>query len=269
MKRHLRSLKAIAFATYKEWAAYRTHMWVSLFVGPVYFGVQYFIWSSVYRTGSSIGGMVLNDTLRYYGISAVIGYLTFDFAEWNVQMLIHTGKYTSFLQRPVSHVYFALCQKVGHRTLGFVNEFLPVCFLFFFIFKINLLPSNIIYGVITILLSFILRFLINYSIGLSAFWLTRSGGVSGIFNLIGSVCSGSIVPLSFLPLGLQRVMMFLPFQYTTFVPVQIFIGQYRLGGISIPGPVLLLLQLASVLLMLCITLIIEKMGIKKYTGVGA
>jgi len=268
--RHLyQTTKSIAFATYKEWAAFRTHMWLSLFVGPIYFAVQYFIWTSIYSAGMTIQNMDLTEILRYYGISAVIGYLTFDFAEWNVQMLIHTGQYTTFLHRPISHIYFAFSQKVGHRILGFFNEFLPVCLLFYFIFHINLLPVNLFYGIIAAGFSFILRFLINYTIGLSAFWLTRSNGVSGIFSLISSICSGAIIPLSFLPLFFQKLLLFLPFQYILYVPIKVFLGQTDLAGATLSIPALLGLQAVMVLLMWGLALVVEHFGIKKYTGVGA
>ena len=45
----LKTLIAVATATYKEWAAYRSHMLISIFVGPIFFLVQYFIWGAVYR----------------------------------------------------------------------------------------------------------------------------------------------------------------------------------------------------------------------------
>lgn len=263
------TMKAVAYATYKEWAAYRTHMWVSLFVGPVYFMVQFFIWTAVYQNEAGMPGMGLNDILRYYGISAIIGYLTFDFAEWNLQMLIHTGKYTSFLHRPVSHIYFAFCQKIGHRTLGFFNEFLPVCLLFYAIFHVNLLPENLLWGIITVSLSFIMTFLFHYAIGLSAFWLTRSNGLSSIINLIGSICSGALIPLAFFPMILQKLMVFLPFQYTIYVPVRIFMGDYGLAGTDVSVYGMLLMQALMVIFMWGVTVLVEKAGIKKYTGVGA
>jgi len=264
----LKMMKAIAFATYKEWAAFRTHMWLSLFVGPIYFAVQYFIWSSIYSDGMNIQGMDINDMLKYYGISAIIGYLTFDFAQWNLQMLIHTGKYTSFLHRPISHIYFAFCQKIGHRTLAFFNEFLPVCIIFIFIFNVNLMPDNLIYGIITVLLSFVLQFFIHYLIGLSAFWLTRNNGIRGIFGLLSSICSGVIIPLSFMPLAIQKIMIFLPFQYAFYVPIKIFTGNYELAGVNISIPMLLCLQAVIVLIFAFLTKVVEKEGIKKYTGVG-
>lgn len=75
--------RAVATVTYKEWSAYRTHSLVSVFVGPVYFLVQYYIWCAVYGGSQSLAGMELSQMIRYFGAVALIGYLTMDFADWN------------------------------------------------------------------------------------------------------------------------------------------------------------------------------------------
>lgn len=51
--------RTVAEVTYKEWSAYRTHSMVSIIVGPVYFMVQYFIWTAVYGEHASLGGISL------------------------------------------------------------------------------------------------------------------------------------------------------------------------------------------------------------------
>lgn len=73
-------LREVAVVTYKEWSAYRTHSMVSIFVGPVYFIVQYFIWTALYGDKTYINGMDLNQMITYFGASTLIGYLTMDFA---------------------------------------------------------------------------------------------------------------------------------------------------------------------------------------------
>ena len=122
-----RKIRAIAFVTYKEWSAYRSHSMVSIFVGPVYFLVQYCVWKAVYMakggTESVINGMSFNQMLTYFGTNALIGYLTMDFADWNLQMLVRTGKLLTFALRPIDHKLFAFSQKLGHRILGFTFEF--------------------------------------------------------------------------------------------------------------------------------------------------
>ena len=93
LKHKLSVCKAVAFVTYKEWAAYRTHSMVSIFVGPVYFIVQYFIWKAVYSnagfgTTETIAGLTFPSLVSYFAVTTLIGYLTMDFADWNLQMLI-------------------------------------------------------------------------------------------------------------------------------------------------------------------------------------
>ena len=111
-------MQAAALATYNEWAAYRSQMAVSLFVGPVYFLTQLFIWRAVFSTRACCervhpGGN--GDLLR---ISMLIGYLTFDSADWDLQMLVRTGGFITFRLRPVSYCFYAFCQKVGHQDPG-------------------------------------------------------------------------------------------------------------------------------------------------------
>ena len=70
IKKKLNILWAVAVVTYKEWSAYRTHSMVSILVGPIYFIVQYFIWTAAY------GGKTADEELQdnaggqiSYGIS--------------------------------------------------------------------------------------------------------------------------------------------------------------------------------------------------------
>ena len=43
LRASLKTLRAVAFVTWKEWAAYRSHMLLSLVVGPAFFLAQVFI----------------------------------------------------------------------------------------------------------------------------------------------------------------------------------------------------------------------------------
>lgn len=262
-------MKAVAFVTYKEWAAYRSHVLVSLFVGPLYFLVQVFIWQAVYVSRETLNGLTLEQMLIYFGTSAVINYLVMDFADWNLQMLIHTGGFLTFMLRPISHRYFALSQKVGHRVLGFWMEFIPVYLLFFFVFKIRLVPVYPFWAVISIVLSFLMIFLINYCVGITAFWLTRSGGVRGMFLLLKDVCAGVFIPLTFFPGPVQKVLFVLPFQFTTYVPIRVFLGSYELAGISFSIPQIVGIQALAVLGMWGVSEILWRLGIRTFTGVGA
>ncbi|NJD03409.1 MAG: hypothetical protein FIA99_12640 [Ruminiclostridium sp.] len=262
-------LKAVAFATYKEWSVYRSHSMVSIFVGPVYFLVQYFIWKAVYNTHVSISGLSLEQMITYFAIASLINYIIMDFADWNLQMLIHTGKFLTFVLRPMSHVYFAFSQKVGHRILGVIFEFIPLFLIFTFILNIRLVPAQPFWAVISIALGFIMMFLVDYCVGITAFWLTRTSGVRRMFLLLRDICSGVLVPLTLFPVFLQKAFFILPFQFITYVPIRVFIGSYELGGYSCTIPQIIAVQAVAVLFMTAFTILFYKQGMKQFTGVGA
>lgn len=269
LKQKFEILKAVAFVTFKEWGAYRTHSMVSIFVGPVYFIVQYFIWTAVYGENTTINNMELTQTIRYFGASALIGYLTMDFADWNLSMLIRTGKFLTFTLRPINHRFFAFSQKVGHRFLGFLVEFLPCVLIFSVLFRIDMMPSSLILTVISVILAFLMNFFVNYSLGTLSFWFVRSEGVRAVWNLISSLFSGALIPLVFFPEWLQKLQFFLPFQYTMYVPAMVFTGSYTLGGISLDLPSVIGLQAAAVLFAFVVSEVLYRVSIKRFTGVGA
>jgi ABC-2 type transport system permease protein len=266
--RTIGSIQAVGFATYKEWLAYRSHMAVSLFIGPVYFLVQYFIWKSVYSGGNQLNGFTLEQLLSYFGIAMIINYVIYDSADWNLQMLVRTGKFVTFALRPMPHWLFALAQKMGHRSLGFLIEFVPILFLFVFVFGVRIWPALPIWAVLSVALSFLMNFMVNYCVGLTAFWLVRAEGVRRVFLLLKDISAGVFVPLTFFPEWTQKVLFWLPFQFITYVPARVFIGEYELAGYSLGIPTVVALQAAATALTGGVMLLLYRMAMRRFTGVG-
>lgn len=269
IRRQLSVIKSVAFVTFKEWGAYRTHSMVSIFVGPVYFIVQYYIWTAVYGQGGAINGMELDGIIRYFGASALIGYLVMDFADWNLSMLIRTGKFLTFALRPLNHRLFAFSQKIGHRILGFAVEFIPCLLIFTLAFKIDMRPASLFWLIISVALAFLMNFLVNYCLGMASFWLVRSDGIRHVYILIDSVFSGTLIPLVFFPKAFQAVQFFLPFQYTSYVPAMVFLGEYSLGGITLSLPAIVGIQAIAVAAAYLISEIMYRAAMKRFTAVGA
>ncbi|NLW59700.1 MAG: hypothetical protein GX073_05050 [Firmicutes bacterium] len=262
-------LKATAFSTYKEWAAYRSQMAISIFVGPVFFLIQLFIWRAVYATRTTLNGLTLEQMLTYYGIVAVIGYLTYDSADWDLQWLIRNGSFLTYMLRPVSYCFLAFAQKIGHRLLALWVEIIPVGLLFLFVFKIRLVPAEPGWALFSLGLSFVLVFLTNYCIGITAFWLTKTEGIRRAFLTLRNLSAGMLIPLNFFPAWMQKLLFYLPFQFITYVPTRVFIGHYELAGISLSIPRVVGLQVVATLVMLVVARLLWACGIKRFTGVGA
>jgi len=263
-----RIIKAVAFVTFKEWAAYRSHMLVSLLVGPVQFVVQVFIWRAVFAHRIVLNGFTLEQMITYFAVVTVINYLVMDFADWNLHMLIHTGRFVTYIVRPLSHRFFAFSQKVGHRALGFLWEFVPVYCLFFFVFHITLIPANVGWAVCSIFLGFLMAFFINYSIGILGFWLVRGEGVRRMIQIFSMLFRGVFIPLVFFPLFIQKILFFLPFQFATYVPIRVFIGSYELAGMRFGPAQIVGIQAAAVVIMYIVSGLLWRLGVKRFAGVG-
>lgn len=269
LKHKWEECRAIAFVTYKEWAAYRTHSMVSIFVGPVYFIVEYFIWTAVYGGTDSLAGMQLVQMIRYFGASALIGYLTMDFADWNLQMLIRTGKFLTFALRPIHHRFFALSQKFGHRVLGFFFEFLPCLLIFQFLFKVDVMPECILWTVLSVMLAFFMNFYVNYCLGMLAFFFVKADGMKVMYQLFASVFSGALIPLNFFPDVIQKVMIFLPFQYTNYIPAMVWTGADNITALKFGVSRAVGCQALAVICMMLLSEVIYRFAIKRFTAVGA
>jgi ABC-2 type transport system permease protein len=274
LKQKLDVCAAIASATIKEYIVYRTHMMVSLFVGPVYFIVQYFIWTSVYGGaigggGGAIKGIEYMQMIRYFGVVSLIGYITWDSADWNLSMLIRTGKFLTFTLRPVHHPFFALSQKIGHRILGTLFEALPCAVIFTLLFRINLRPSNIPWTILSIILAVFIFFYVSYIIGIASFWVVESAGIRQFYYLLSGVFSGSFIPLVFFPKPLQILQFFLPFQYTSYIPAMVFIGKYTLGDIELSIPAVVGIQALALLCLYLVSEFLYNTAMKRFTAVGA
>jgi len=269
LKQKIDCMLTVAVVTYKEWSAYRTHSLVSVFVGPVYFAVQYYIWKAVYGDAAAVNGMEFSSMVRYFGASALIGYLVMDFADWNLSMLIRTGKYLTFALRPLNHRFFAFSQKIGHRVLGFLVEFVPCLLIFILVFKTDMRPAHLGWTVLSVMLAFFMNFLVNYCIGMASFWIVQTDGLRSAYALVDGIFSGMLIPLTFFPMPLQIVQFFLPFQYTSYVPVMVFLGEYRLGGMELSLPVIVGIQAAAVAVMFILSEVMYNAAMKRFTAVGA
>ena len=154
-----------------------THSFVGLFI----------ISGLLFRRSRSLAQMELSQTIRYFGATVLIGYLTMDFSDWNLQMLVRTGKFLTFTLRPMHHRFFALSQKVGHRILGFFFEFLPCLLILTLVFRVDIIPEHLGWTAISVVLAFLMNFYINYCIGMTAFYLTQANGVRVVYQLLAQI----------------------------------------------------------------------------------
>jgi ABC-2 type transport system permease protein len=81
-----------------------------------------------------------------------------------------------------------------------------------------------IMAIAAIVLAFILRFLIQYTFAMFAFWTERATAIEQFWFLFYLFLSGMIAPLNVFPEGVKEIVMWTPFPYLIYFPASLLVG---------------------------------------------
>ena len=76
-----------------------------------------------------------------------------------------------------------------------------------------------------LLLAFALRYLIEWTLALSAFWLTRVSALNQMYYVVVLFLSGQVAPLTLFPAPVQTLATLLPFRWMVSFPVELLLGR--------------------------------------------
>ena len=116
-----------------------------------------------------------------------------------------------------------------------------------------------------LLLAFVVRFLIEWTLALAAFWTTRVSAINQTYFVLMLFLSGQIAPLTLLPSPVQVVAGILPFRWMIGFPVELLLGRLTLAE-TLTG---LGIQFAWLLISFVLLRIIWRAGVQIYSAVGA
>ena len=115
------------------------------------------------------------------------------------------------------------------------------------------------------LLAFLVRFLLEWTLALAAFWTTRVSAINQTYFVLMLFLSGQIAPLTLLPYPVQVVADILPFRWMIGFPVELLLG--RLSPVE--ALIGLGAQAAWLLIGFVLLRIVWRAGTKVYSAVGA
>jgi ABC-2 type transport system permease protein len=101
-------------------------------------------------------------------------------------------------------------------------------------------------------------------LGMLTFWTTRVGAIYELFFAVELIVSGRLVPMTLMPIWVQRVAFFLPFQWTFYFPIEALVGDLPPQQLFIG----LGMQILWILIGLVAVNIMWHFGIKRYSAVG-
>lgn len=228
------------------------------------------MWILIYGQGNTlIKGYTLEEMITYVLIGSLFSVISFNLIHGSISRDIERGDLSLYLVKPVSYIKKEIYMELGSWSLNiFASLFAQLILVFFFFDKIilNFNIKIILTISLMLILTIFIELLIGVIIGMIAFW--TEGEVGGFHNLIYILkrfFAGVYFPLSLLPTSLSFIGFYLPFAYSFFVPVQIYLGKMDLNT-AYKG---ILIQISWIIILSVLIKIIWKAGLKKYEAVGA
>jgi ABC-2 type transport system permease protein len=224
----MRAFAAIFKLNIKIVLQYRTAFMVSLIGEPIVLLINAANFSTIYayNQAHTMLGYSLSQMVWYFAGITLVWFCIWNAADQNMAQRILSGDLSVMLLRPISIFRFELAQAVSLRVMGFLLEFMPCLFIFSLIFFPDFLTlGSALRFLPVIMLAFLLYFLINFLIGLSAFRIKSNYSLQSLKFVLISLTAGAFIPLEFFPKWLQRINALLPFQYLFYWPIHVLLNK--------------------------------------------
>ena len=219
----MRKYADLAMIGIKEHTAYLNSVWANFLAKIVYLFMQFSLWNALFA--SNKGGNIslsLDETIRYIIVATIVStFMECDVIAWiNGQIL--SGDVANQLIRPIDYKFMIFAKHVGTSAARIVIYTLPLGIVVFVFYHGKLFcREQLLYGIISILLAYVIQFLYSLIIGLMAFWLIVTWPLNMLLAAIYKLLSGSWIPTAMFPELLTTINMFLPFRAIYAIPVTI------------------------------------------------
>lgn len=178
---------------------------------------------------------------------------------------IRMGALSVWLLKPVPYYLGIFLEEVSWRVLRSLIT-VPVFLLLFFLFRSQMAVSWQWFAVSLLFfpLGYLLIFLVQFLVGVSAFWLGNVDELSEVAEILMIFFSGVGIPLFFLPPALQTVSAWTPFSYALYTPTLVAMGQLTVGEIFR----YLVISLIWIVMLGVIAARAWKLGLRRYGAEG-
>lgn len=202
---------------------------------------------------------------RYFFSVFIVRQLTAIWVIWEFEREILEGKLSLRLLQPIDPVWHHVARHLAEKMtrLPLVALF---CGLFFLLYPDAAWipqPSNLFLGIIAIALAFILRFAIQYTFAMLAFWTERASAIQQFWFLFYVFLSGTVAPLEVFPDSVRQIVEWTPFPYMMHFPAVLLMGLPVEFGKSIA------IMIAWGIAFLLLNRWLWRKGLKQYSGMGA
>ncbi len=262
MKQLFRKILTLLSVYYAYTVEYRAELilWVLAGSLPI---ILMGVWTKAAQGGRF--GLAPVDFVRYFLAVFIVRQITVVWVIWEFEKEVVEGKLSPRLLQPIDPVWHHVSAHVSERLARTPFALLLIGLFFLLYPQAVWIPSwqNILLFTVAVILAFILRFVIQYTFALFAFWTERASALENFWFLFFLFLSGMIAPLEVFPASVRAFVLCTPFPYLINFPASLLVGlpvDVGRGFLSMIGWILLFLGWNRLL---------WRQGLKRYSGMGA
>jgi ABC-2 type transport system permease protein len=257
-------LMKTAFASMLQYRAALVIWMISQVLDPV---IYLIVWSSVTQASDGqVGGYTRSDFAAYFLVLMLVNHLTYTWIMYEYDYRVRQGSLSASLLRPVHPIHSDIADNLSSKlvsTPGLLLVALGLAFIFHPVIRLE--PWALAAAVPAIMLAFLLRFLLEWTLALVAFWTTRVNAINQMYFVILLFLSGQVAPLTLFPQIIQSLASVLPFRWMVSFPVELILGSLT------PNQALAGFAAQAVWLVAAFILVrsVWRHGVRQYSAVGA
>jgi len=193
------------------------------------------VWTTVAReNGGSAGGFSAGEYAAYFLAVMLVNNLTFTWVMYEMEWRVKNGLFSPMLLRPMHPIHNDVVQNLTFKLLTLV-ALLPIAAALALAFDAEFETGAwdvLAFGPV-IIGAMALRFLCEWTIGLAAFWITRTSTLNTLYGTVVAFLAGLIAPLSLFPEPVRIAAAILPFRWMVAFPANVLLGRVSGAGLLI------------------------------------
>jgi ABC-2 type transport system permease protein len=252
--------------TLASFAQYRAAIFIWM-IGHVLEPLVFMIvWSAVTLSrGGLVGGFGAGDFAAYFLVLMLVNHATYTWIMYEFEYRVRHGDLSFLLLRPLHPIHTDIVDNLSSKMLTLPLILVSAAVLavvFKPVFHFRLWAAAVFLPALG--LAFLVRFLIEWTLALAAFWTTRVGAINQGYYVAVLFLSGQVAPLALLPGPVRAAASVLPFRWMISFPAELLLGRLTPAQAAAG----LAIQAGWLVLALLLMKVVWRAGVRRFTAVG-
>ena len=214
-----------------ETVAFRLRPLMLLSAYPVTMLANYCLYSAIFKSSERVAGYTVGEAITYMGIAWLLRSAFNTQTDRLIGSRVRSGDIALDLMRPIYYPALVFWQGLG-RSIGRA-VIISIPLVIFTAIVLDVSPpkdfDNWAFFVASIAIGYLMTFSIYLLVGVAAFFIEYNVELSWTVDMTVRLLAGLLIPLDFFPVKIATVLLYSPFRYIYFLPIQVYLGRVPAG----------------------------------------